>query len=81
MQSPSSQCSRKKLVNGGLCVVRGFVQGGVVVINCINGDLGEPVFKRVNTFLNCPVIVSSLIFHSLSSRNLYATIVTSVTLD
>ena len=52
MQSPNSQCSSKKLVNGGLCVVGGFVQGRVVFINCINEDLGEPVFNRVNAFLN-----------------------------
>ena len=52
MQSPSSQCSSKKLVNGGLCVVRGFVQSEVVVKNYIKGDLGEPVFNRVNKFLN-----------------------------
>ena len=81
MQSPGSQCSCKKLVNGGLCVVGGFVQGGVVVINCINGDLSEPVFNRVSTFLNWPVMESSLIFNSLSSLHLYATIVTNVTLD
>ena len=31
MQSSNSQCSSKKIVNGGFCVVDGFVQGGVVV--------------------------------------------------
>ena len=31
MQSSNIQCSRKKIVNGGLCVVDGFVKGGVVV--------------------------------------------------
>ena len=31
MQSSNSQCSSTKIVNGGLCVVYGFVQGGVVV--------------------------------------------------
>ena len=50
MQSPNSQCSSKKIVNGGLCVVAGFVQGGVVVcsikecvVNYINGDLDKHV--------------------------------------
>ena len=52
MQSTNSQCSSKKIVNGGLCDVDGFVQGGVVVcsvkecvINYINEDLSEPVFN------------------------------------
>ena len=31
MQSSNSQCSSKKIVNGGFCVVDGFVKRGVVV--------------------------------------------------
>ena len=52
MRSSNSQCRSKKIVNGGLCVINGFVKGGVVVcsvkecvINFIKEDLGEPVFK------------------------------------
>ena len=56
IQSPTSQCSSKKIVNGGLCVVCCFVQGSIVmflvkkrVSNYINA---EPVSPRNGTFLN-----------------------------
>ena len=56
IQSPSSQCSSKKIMNSGLCVVCWFVQGSIVmflvkkrVSNCINA---EPVFHRDGTFSN-----------------------------
>ena len=46
-----TQEASKKIVSGGLYVVGGVVQGGIVmfpvikcVINYINEDLGEPVF-------------------------------------
>ena len=46
------------MVNGGLCVVGGFLKGGVVVcsfkecvINYINEDLSEPVFSWIDAFL------------------------------
>ena len=76
MQSSNSQCSSKNIVNGGLCVVDGFVKRGVVVcsvkeyvVNYINEDLGEPVYNWIGAFFNWPVMVSSLIFNSLSSQN------------
>ena len=52
MRSSNSQYSSKNIVNGGLCVIDGFVKGGVVVcsvkecvINFINEELDEPVFN------------------------------------
>ena len=52
MQSSNSQCSSKKIVTGGLCVVDEFVQGGVVVcsvkecvVNYFDEDLGEPIYN------------------------------------
>ena len=76
MRSSNSQYSSKNIVNGGLCVIDGFVKGGVVVcsvkecvINFINEELDEPVFNWIGAFLNWTVMVSSLIFNSLSSQN------------
>ena len=59
MQSSNSQCSSKKIVNSGLCVVDEFVQGRVVVcsvkecvVNYINEDLGELVYNWIGAFFN-----------------------------